>query len=94
MEMDIVLKGEEMDIVNEIIERADSMDLLAFDRISLLMDIKIAHKTFDLRLNDFLVSDDFNFSHDIVGIQNHINREKRTMEDFFLPRFAGRQGDI
>lgn len=91
--MNIVLQGEDLEIVNKIIERAENMDLLGSDRVSLLMDINIAHKTFNLRLNDFLEADDFNFSHDIVGIQNHVNRESKTMEDFFLPRFAGNQGD-
>lgn len=91
--MNIVLQGEDLEIVNKIIERAENMNLLGSDRVSLLMDINIAHKTFNLRLNDFLEADDFNFSHDIVGIQNHVNRESKTMEDFFLPRFAGNQGD-
>jgi hypothetical protein len=72
----------------EIAKRAESRNLLAFDRMSLIMDLQVAHDEFDLRLDELLDADNFNFAHDIVGIQNHINRETKTMENHFVPRFA------
>ncbi|KXZ22478.1 hypothetical protein AXI58_10140 [Bacillus nakamurai] len=59
-----------------------------FDRMSLIMDLKCVNEEFNLRLEDLLNADDFNFSHDILGIQNNLNREERKMENLFVPRFA------
>lgn len=79
---------DEVKIIQKIIDRAEKMELLAFDRIMLKMDLEFTHEKFNLRLNDLLDADDFNFSHDIVGIQNHIDRRAKDFTDFFLPRFA------
>lgn len=80
-------KDEYMTIV-EIAKRADKMGLMAFDRFSLIMDLQHTHEQFKLRLDDFLNADDSNFAHDIVGIQNHFNRQTLEMENLFLPRYA------
>ena len=65
--------------ISKIVERADKLNLLCDDRISLMMD---------LRLNELLEADDFNFSHDICGIQNNIDRTTKTFMNCFVPRFA------
>jgi hypothetical protein len=71
----------------KIAQRAEGMDLYYGDRFSFLMDLENADKVFDLRLEDLLNADDFNFAHDIVGIVNNIDR--KTLEfHHFLPRFA------
>lgn len=45
-----------------------------------------------LRLQDLLEADDFNFIHDIVGIDNYIDRTTGKLTGFFEPRFAEVQG--
>lgn len=56
-----------------------------------LMDIEAVHcndaKLDFERLRD---ADDFNFTHDIVGIARHLNRETGKLENHFLPRFRER----
>lgn len=79
---------DEMLIIVEIAKRAEQKGLLMFDRMSLIMDLENAHNQFKLRLDDFLKSDDFDFAHDIVGIQKNINRKTKTVENHFLPRYA------
>lgn len=79
--------NKEFELLGKIADRAEKLNLLMFDRISLLMDMEEAHKQFDLRLEDLLNADDLNFAHDIIGIQKHINRETKDF-NFFLPRFA------
>lgn len=79
---------DEMLIIVEIAKRAEDKGLLMFDRMSLIMDIQNAHEQFNLRLNEWLKADDFDFSHDIVGIQQNINRETKKVENCFLPRYA------
>ena len=66
----------------KICERAERMKL---------MDIESADKKFNMRLDDWLQADDFNFAHDYCGIQNNIKRGEFPATDFgfFLPRFAG-----
>lgn len=83
------MKKEKLELIMKIAERAEGMDLLMFDRLSLTMDLKIADSKFNLRLKELLNTDNFNFSHDIVGIQQNIDRQNKTMSDFFVPRFAG-----
>ena len=41
-----------------------------------------------LRLKELLAADDFNFIHDVWGIQRHLNRETGKLENHFWPRFA------
>ena len=72
-----------------IAQRAENMNLLMFDRLSLMMDLEEADKQFNLKLEELLNADDLNFSHDIAGIQNNINRETKDF-NFFVPRFSGK----
>lgn len=86
--MSMEKEREQFELIMKIVERADEMNLMAFDRLSLSMDLETAHKEFNLRLEEFLKADRYNFAHDIVGIQNNINRLERKMKGFFVPRFA------
>ena len=81
-------KDEKLIIV-EIAKRAESKGLLMFDRLSLIMDIEAAHNECNLRLNDLLKADEFDFAHDIVGIQKNIDRDTKQLMNCFLPRYAG-----
>ena len=73
----------------EIAEKAENMGIYNGERISLLMDIEHADNVFNLRLEDWLNADNFNFAHDIVGIVNNIDRRNPTDFNLFVPRFAG-----
>lgn len=75
-------------IVKLIVERAEEMELLAFDRLHLFMDLDLASEKFELRFEELLNADDVNFTHDIVGIQKNINRTKMTFKKSFVPRYA------
>lgn len=73
--------------------RAKAMEIMRGDAIGALMDIESADKKFNLRLDEFLKADNFNFAHDFIGIQNNIIRDEypATNFGFFIPRFAGQQ---
>ena len=76
------------DVVSDILDRA-SKKVHAFDRISLEMDIMAANgenENAPLDLEKLLSFDDFNFFHDIYGIQRHMNRKNGLLENCFLPR--------
>lgn len=84
-------KVEKLTII-EIATRAEEMDLLMFDRMSLIMDIENVHAEIGLKLNELLKADDLNFAHDIVGIQQNIDRQSKKLQNLFLPRYA--KGDM
>ena len=75
----------------KIAERAEKEKLYHGDRINLLMDIESADLKFNLRLDDWLKADEFNFAHDLYGIINNIVRNDFPITNFgyFVPRFSG-----
>lgn len=76
------------EVILKVIERADAMGIGFGDRVTRLLDIENANKQFNMDFADWLAADDFNFAHDFMGIQAHMNRETGKCEDFFVPRFA------
>lgn len=82
------MSREEKMVVVEIVKRADAMNMLMFDRMSLMMDIEAVHAEIGLKLDELLNADDMNFTHDIVGIQKNLDRESKKLQNFFLPRYA------
>ena len=71
----------------EICKRAENEGIYNGERLTLLMDIESADNAFNLRLEDLLNADNFNFAHDVVGIVNNINRETKDF-GLFVPRYA------
>lgn len=62
-----------------------------FDKVSCEMDVAACHVNgTPLRLNDLLNADDFHFLHDIIGLRDHMDREKTGQPIGFRPRFAAR----
>lgn len=79
---------DNMEIISKIADRAEEEGILLFDRMSLMMDLDCVVEQMELRLNELLEADNFNFRHDIVGIQNTLNRKTKKLENNFIPRFA------
>ena len=77
----------------KIAERAEKEGLYHGDRINLLMDIESADLKFNLRLDDWLKADEFNFAHDLYGIINNIVRNDFPVTNFgyFILRFSGEE---
>lgn len=54
-----------------------------------MMNVSACHASGNpLRLADLLAADDFNFAHDIFGIDRHINHENGRLDNCFVPRFS------
>lgn len=83
-----MIDREKMVLITQIVERADKLELLKSDRLNFMIDMEVATETFNLDLERMLNADNQNFAHDVVGIQNHINRDTKEFEGLFLPRFA------
>lgn len=82
-------KKQEFETIVRIVERAEAMGIARGDRFTRIMDIEHAHKQFNLRLDEMLAADSFDFTHDFTGIQSAMNRETCRIEGLFVPRFAG-----
>lgn len=89
------LTKKDYELINKIVDRAQSMGLYEDNRITAYLDVQNATRHFNMRLEDWLEADDFNFVHDIVGIYKAINREVYPVDfsndSWFLPRFAGKE---
>ena len=69
-------------IIDSILDRAENNNLLWKDKFTLFMDLDNADLDWGL-LDSF---DDDNFQHDIIGIQNNMNRKTGQLDQHFLPR--------
>lgn len=91
---------EQAGLIGKIVGRAQEMREkhgLRCDRdwrMSLHMDLSacIANGT-PLKLEELLAADDFNFAHDVFGIQRHMDRDDNSptggkLLNCFVPRFA------
>jgi len=70
------------DLILNVLERAENNNLLWKDKFTLFMDLDNADLDWGL-LDSF---DDDNFYHDIIGIQNNMNRKTGQLDQHFLPR--------
>lgn len=89
-----MLNKEQMALTMEILDRAEKLGLMQSDKITAFIDLEKATEHFNLRLEDMLKADDFNFAHDFVHIQNDINRRTGKFSGMFLPRFTGGKQDV
>lgn len=80
---------ERIVLIGKIVKRAENMDLLLFDRFALFLDLISVDADYDLMLENLLSADEFEFTYDIVGIQKNMDRNKKRLNNSFVPRFAG-----
>lgn len=62
-------------------------------RVTIMMDVENADKQFNLRLDELLEADDYEFTHDVFGIVSNIDRTTGKVGNLFVPRFAGKKGE-
>lgn len=76
-------------LIDRIAHRATRAGLLLTDRLSLEMDLTATHLNgCALDLARLLEADDFNFAHDVCGIQRHLDRKTGGLLRLFRPRCA------
>jgi len=56
--------------------------------IGLSLDLEYIHAKNPLSLTDLLNANTDNFLHDMYGIERHFNRETKSLDNNFLPRFS------
>lgn len=88
------VRRDEMELIDRIANRALNMAIqyrIQHKKQDFAMDLTCVHANGNpLRLRELLEADEFNFTHDVFGIRQHLNRETGELEDFFRPRFSAR----
>lgn len=89
------LTKTDYELINNIVDRAQNFGLYEDNRMTAHMDIVNATKYFNMRLEEWLGAEEYDFIHDIVGIYKAIDRSKYladfSNDPWFLPRFAGKE---
>ncbi len=87
------ISKEDSELVTKIVKRAASMQE-GIDLLSITMDLTACHANgCPMDFQRLLDADNFNFSHDVFGINRHINRRTGKLSNCFLPRFSKPTGD-
>ncbi len=85
--LDFTATKEESEIIRKIVARVEGLGNRPFDATTTWMDIEACHSNgCPLDLEKLLNAPDFDFSHDVYGIEHHINRRTGALEGCFLPR--------
>ena len=89
------LTKTDYELINQIVDRAQSLGFYEDNRTTAHIDIANATKHFNMRLEEWLNAENFDFIHDIAGIYKAINRVKYpadfSNDPYFVPRFAGKE---
>ena len=79
---------EEFELIKKIASRADQI-YRGWGMGKIMMDIEATHcNGCKLRLGELLEANEFDFCHDVFGINANLNRETGELENCFLPRYA------
>ncbi len=80
------LTNEEYGKILKICDRASDMEISKSGIVTLITDVYSVAKNYDIDLNALYQAPDYDFAHDIRGIQAHINRFTGLLDDGFVPR--------
>lgn len=86
-------QSKEFDLIGQIADRAVEISreqgCMVPNKLHFLMDIDtVHHGDCPLKLAELLAADNANFTHDVFGISNNLNRDSGELENCFLPRYA------
>lgn len=83
--------NNQLDMIEKIVERARS-HYGQIDTMRMTMDLDACISNgCPLDLENLYKADDFNFSHDICGITQHMDRNTGKLMNCFVPRFASKE---
>jgi hypothetical protein len=82
----------DVDLIANIVRRANRLGMKKIDIVSLMMDITATHlNDTPLDLKGLLEANLTDFVHDVFGIMKNIDRRMGKLEDGFVPRYAARR---
>jgi hypothetical protein len=89
------LSPAELAVIRKIADRAVALydaHNISVQWFNVVIDIGTCHaRVQKLRLSDLLMADDFNFIHDVAGINRHLDRDAKKLTDCFSPRFSAKE---
>lgn len=79
------MKKIKTDTILNVLKRAEDLGIIQ-DRMTLFLDLYNVNNIIDLDFERLANFNDFDFTHDIIGIQKNFNRQTKILENYFLPR--------
>lgn len=80
------ISSKDAELVGKIADRAQPEDRQGF-----VMDMMATHANGNpMDFEKLLSADDFNFNHDVYGIERHLDRETGKLRNCFSPRCSAR----
>lgn len=77
-----------VDIVVKIADRAKNL-IEGYKKVTVILDVFVCHVGGNpLRFQELLEAPDFDFTHDVMGINQNLNHNTGKLEGFFEPRFT------
>lgn len=87
----------EHDIIMDIAYRAHAIAKkqgVPYDLTEIMMDLTATHANgCPLKLAELAGASPFDFTHDVFGIRNHIDRSTGQLRDGFCPRYTDLKGE-
>lgn len=80
------LSKEQYETIYKICERAEALNASDTGRMVLVLDLSNVAQKYEIDLDELLNFPDYDFVHDISGIQKHFNRSSMVFENRFVPR--------
>ena len=83
----------EDEVIRRILDRAIELNIIEHaERTNLSMDLSATHcNGCPMCFEALETATDFDFLHDLSGIQAHLNRNTGNLKDHFLPRYSVRR---
>lgn len=89
--IDRTVTKEGFETIAKIADRCLTYGARKRSKIDIIMDIEAVHCNGNpLRLNDLLDAPNFDFAHDVFGIQQHLDRRTGKLQNCFVPRYSAR----
>lgn len=82
---------KDREIIGSIAARASLLTKCEYDVLTSCMDLYACHRVNSLNLEKLLASKEFDFLHDVLGINRHLDHETGELKDCFWPRCGGRE---
>lgn len=83
-------KKTDPEMIKEIAQRASNLTDGKYDYMTVSMDFEACHKANNLNLEKLLAFDDFNFMHDVAGVNRCLDHVTAELKNYFWPRCGGR----
>jgi hypothetical protein len=89
--LEVKTSKSEIILIHQIAERAQKevfSHIIIISLSDIIMDLELTHANYPLDLERFRRAKKFDFTHDIIGIYQNLDRKTGKLKNFFEPRYS------